>query len=78
MKVSRLAQYRLVEGDEHFSIVPSNKNVAGAHQLIISDLYNCLAYTERYLDERANGKSEREAHGIALRNVKTTLVRGRS
>lgn len=76
MKVSRLESYRLVEGNEHFTIMPARNRIAGTHELIISDMRGCLIYIERYLNERADGKAIQQAHVIALKGAQPTFPRG--
>ena len=76
MKITRDQGYKLVEADGHLSILPSDTNLAGAHQpLIIADKVKLCDYLMAYLDNREQGKPLKEAHHYAMQYVGITVVK---
>lgn len=69
MNVSPLLQYKVIEAEQHISIVPSKAVVPGANNLIIANMPTCCEYLARYTEHRANGKEIKEAHELALRGA---------
>lgn len=70
MNISRFLQYKVIESEQHLSVIPAARVVQGAIELIIADMPTCGEYLARYTHERADGKAPKEAHQAALRGAR--------
>lgn len=70
MQVSKFLQYKVIESEQHLSIIPAKRVVQGAIDLVIADISTCCEYLIRYADERAGGKLPKEAHQVALKGAR--------
>lgn len=75
MNITQGQGYKLVEADGHLSIIPTDFNLAEAHQpLVIADKAKLCDYLMAYLDNREQGKSLKEAHHYAMQFIGVQIV----
>ena len=70
MKLNQLETYKIIEADNHISIVPAKAAVLGSRELVITDLRTACVYLERYLWERAGGATIEKAHAYAIQALR--------
>lgn len=70
MQISKFLQYKVIESEQHLSVIPARRVVQGAIELVIADIPTCCEYLARYTEERATGKEPKEAHQVALRGAR--------
>lgn len=70
MNLNQLETYKLVEGDNHISIIKANDRIAGGFALVTTDIRTLCAYLERYMWERAGGATKEAAHEVALKGMR--------
>jgi len=70
MKLNQLETYKIIEADNHISIVPARAAVRGSRELVVTDIRTACVYLERYMWERAGGATIEKAHAYALQGMR--------
>lgn len=66
MKIGPLETFKVIEGDNHISVISTRNHMPDCVAHILGTAKDCGIFVRRYLGERQQGKTQDEARVAAL------------